>query len=283
MSLLENLRDRKNVHGPVALVVAHPDDEVLGLGSRLKRLKPLRIIHLTDGVPRDLVDATREGFSDWRSYAEARRDELVRALWTLDVRDTQLVCYRHPDQQAILHLRAIIARLAGDLAGLAAVITHAYEHAHPDHDTAAIAVSLACQSIATPGGTPIRLEFPSCHRARGETIFGRFCADAGHPETILALSEEEYAAKAAAIVCFRTQASVLAAFPVAPERLRSAPVYDFTRPAPPREAVYDFYGWNVTAARWRKEAARVLQGCGATSRTAWGRKWSGERRKSMAR
>src|SRR4051794_32503283 len=47
---------------PVALLVAHADDETLGAGSAIPRLSRLTLVHLTDSAPVDMEDAVRLGF-----------------------------------------------------------------------------------------------------------------------------------------------------------------------------------------------------------------------------
>src|SRR5690606_6874416 len=98
MDLLARLAERGDIDAPVVMVVAHPDDEILGLGSRLARLRNLTIIHLTDGAPRDMRDARREGFDSWRDYAAARRAELARALAAIGASHARTLCYDYPDQ-----------------------------------------------------------------------------------------------------------------------------------------------------------------------------------------
>ncbi len=43
--------------GPIAervmIVVAHPDDETIGLGAQLRRFEDALLVHVTDGAPRD--------------------------------------------------------------------------------------------------------------------------------------------------------------------------------------------------------------------------------------
>ncbi len=103
------------------MVVAHPDDEILGLGSRLARLRDLTVIHLTDGAPRDLRDARREGFDRWQDYAAARRAELGRALAAIGAGHARTLCHGHPDQEAVRHLVESVDRLEAELAGAAAI------------------------------------------------------------------------------------------------------------------------------------------------------------------
>ena len=64
----------------LALVVAHPDDETAGAGGQLARFDAPVIVLITDGAPRDMTWAAQLGFDTRKSYAMARKAELVRAL-----------------------------------------------------------------------------------------------------------------------------------------------------------------------------------------------------------
>lgn len=271
MDLLGALAAKAEIDAPVVMVVAHPDDEILGLGSRLGSIRHLTIIHLTDGAPRDMVDARREGFARWQDYAAARRAELARALEAIGAGHARAICYDHPDQEAIVHWADIVRRLETDLRGAAAVVTHPYEHGHPDHDAAALTVGLACERIAREGGRPPgRLEFASYNLRDGQPVLGAFWPDESRPELALDLTEEELGLKRAAMDCFDTQKALGGRFPLTPERLRSAPAYDFGRSAPPGQAVYERWGLNMTLARWREHADAALLETRAEGRTASG-------------
>ena len=239
--------------GRTALVFAHPDDETAAVGGVMDRFEALILIVVTDGAPHDMGDAERAGFLTRESYAEARAAELDAALTALGVQPERR-SLELADQTAVAHLAALTRTLSEALEGCATVITHPYEGGHPDHDACAFAVQGACRLMARP---PVRLEAPFYRGGGSERVVGEFQPARGCPETTFALSPERLEAKKKALAAHRSQAAVMSWFDPAVERLRPAPDYDFTRPAG-ATALYDNWGWSLTSAVWREEAAAAL-------------------------
>lgn len=254
IDLLPRLVANERIPERVALVVAHPDDETVGLGSRLALFDDLTLIHLTDGTPDDVSFAHRAGFADNPAYAAARHVELDRALAALGATPARRVAYGLPDQRAHETRPATIDRLAADLAGHAAIITHAYEHGHPDHDTAALAVAHA--RLRLRAAAPQAYEFATYYREADQIRFGDFYPDADAPETRLPLTASQREAKRAAFAAHASQASTLTQFDPARETLRPAPTYDFTRAAPPAHAAYELWGFALTPETWLTATAQ---------------------------
>ena len=246
----------ERVAEPVALVVAHPDDETLGLGSRLHLFERLTLVHLTDGAPADMADARRAGFPTRVAYAAARAAELAAALQVLGARPVRALSCGLVDQTVVDHLPGLVRRLAADLAGQAAVVTHAYEGGHPDHDACALAVARA--GVTLGASAPAIYEFAGYFGVDGALQANRFHRDPDRHETAWTLAAAERDRKARAFDAHASQRWILDNFPPDRERLRRAPAYDFTRPPPPGEALYDRYGWTLTSAVWRARAAAAL-------------------------
>lgn len=254
--ILRDLAQGHAIHVPVALVVAHPDDETLGAGARMACLHQLVLIHLTDGAPRlpgEADDSKRRA-----AIAAQRVCEMDAALDALGVQPQRRIAYGWPDQESIHHVPEIVAALRRDLAGVAVVLTHAYEHGHPDHDTAALVVHMACER-ADGLARPDIIEFPSYHLTAGGPRFGAFWRDPRRREWFAALDLRERTRKARALACFASQRGMLGNFPVDVERFRRAPDYDFSQPAPPAAAWYDAREWPIDSTTWRKLACRYLE------------------------
>lgn len=246
----------------VMVVVAHPDDETVGLGAHLPKLPKVRMVYVTDGAPRDLRDARAAGFVTRQAYARARHDELHAALTMAGV-DTEGVHFVGlVDQEASLHLvdlsqtvEALLQKYTPD-----AVITHPYEGGHPDHDATAFAVHTACHLLnARAEPVPIIVEGTFYHNRSGEMATGEFLPRAdGTDVCTRILSEEQRAFKRRMYDCYVTQHHMLRLFPVEVERFRPAPHYDFERAPHEGQLFYEMFEWGMTGPRWRNLAREAL-------------------------
>ena len=247
--LLAALLERRSIEDPVALVVAHPDDETLAAGGSLHLFRRLLLIHVTDGAPRHLPDAAREGLTP-ATYAAARAAELNAAL-TLSGATPERIALGIPDQEATDAIPEITAHLRSILTAhsIETVLTHTYEGGHPDHDAVALSVSrLNLQTFEFAGyhsdsSGQFETDFlPAGPRGEGPATSTR--------STNITLPPPDLARKRAMLACFKTQRDILSRFDPAIERFRPAPSYDFTQPPHPGRLLYEQWGW-MTGQSWR--------------------------------
>jgi LmbE family N-acetylglucosaminyl deacetylase len=209
---------------------AHPDDETIGCGALLQRVPVALVVFAVDGAPAGY--GIERKFGSLKNYSDERFKEAGRALALAGNCSFQRLRTRSgaylPDRRLYQHL----AEAADSLVGIAheflpdAIVTHASEGGHIDHD--------ACSLLARRAANALSLshyEFPLYWKnENGQDIFQEF-RDVQEEEIVLNLSEAEIATKARMLAEYQTQRELLAVFPANKERIRPVRFSDSAQPS----------------------------------------------------
>lgn len=243
-----------------SVIVAHPDDEVIGAGGLISKLKDVNIVHLTDGAPHSKQVAQEAGFTHRADYAEARRIECISALAIVNIPEDRILEFGVVDHQAPHRLTDLTKRVTTFLQQSAPniVLTQPYEGGHPDHDAAAFATHAAVRLLEKHGFKPPIIFEMALHPGKdGKQRVLDFLPSAGRETTTLVLDKESEKLKRRMFDCFATQRAALKENPLGPERFRRSPVYDFMQPPQGAELNYENFDWGITVDEWQSLARQA--------------------------
>jgi LmbE family N-acetylglucosaminyl deacetylase len=248
------------------VLVAHPDDETVGCGSLLQRMSDPIVAFATDGAPRS--DYFWKSFGSRASYARVRASEAEQALAFAGVAHSHFLCEDEfiADQELFRSLGTAYKSLAEliecDLPD--AILTHAYEGGHPDHDACSFLASLAGHQYEFPVW-----EMPLYHRAGGAIGIQSFIHSIGEIE--IQPSIEEHELKRQMFSAHASQAHVLGGFPNRTERFRPMLNYDFTRAPHPGVLNYEAWQWPMKGYELCQAFTEFLkEQPGAVRKRQWG-------------
>lgn len=236
-----------------AVIVAHPDDEVIGAGGLISRLNNVTVLHITDGVPGNGYVA-EAGFSKRSEYAQARRRECRKALALANVDPDHVIEFGIGSPQTSLKLEDLTHQVASFLRHTSpdVVLTHPYEGGHPDHDATAFATHAALRLLRKKGFKPPSVFEIALRPSRdGKKRVLDFLPSAAAEITTLLLDEKTQDVKRQMFACFTTQPDLQREASFSRERFRRPPRYDFAGPPKGATRHYENFDRAVNGAEWQ--------------------------------
>jgi LmbE family N-acetylglucosaminyl deacetylase len=244
--------------GRVLVLVAHADDECVGYGALLQKMREPVLVIATDGAPRDEYFWRRHGSRE--AYAAVRREEARRAADVVGVCELVLLAEedaRLEDQRLFLNLAAAydLLRKLAERVRPEAIATLAYEGGHPDHDS--------CSVLGARLGEHLRVpvwEAPLYNRAGGDgrPRVQQFSCESG-TEVQVEIAEAELARKRAMCAEYASQGDFLQTFDARREVVRPQARYDYARRPHAGPTNYECWQWWMRAEEVSAKFAEFVE------------------------
>ena len=240
--------------GSTLVLVAHPDDESVGCGMLLQGIRAAGILLCTDGGPavtrpwytRVLHSRTRYAGKRLAEFRAASRIARVRYTHEMNGIQDQLL-YKSLERAAGFLAECIVQHRPD------AILSHAFEAGHPDHDCCAFLAHWAGRKFSLPVW-----EMPLYYRSAPSSplVYQRFLCCYGN-EVELFPEPDKLLRKTMMLSEHRSQAGVISRFDKTREVFRPQPAYDFSmnpNPALSTFAVCDNIAIGCVLERFRSFA-----------------------------
>lgn len=236
--------------GKTLVIVAHPDDESVGCGGLMQRMREAVVLYCTDGAPRD--EYFWRAYGSREAYARVRRQEAARAAAEVGVKRIEfLPPAENPgrifvDQDLFLNIPAALHGISTLVEEIRpdVLLSLAYEGGHPDHDTCAFLTSWISREYVIPAW-----ELPLYHRTvDGAEVRQEFLVAEGN-EVLFDATPGEVERKHRMLNAYASQKQTIDLFNPAIERFRPQAAYDFSRPPHHGKLNYEVWGWPITGSQ----------------------------------
>jgi len=236
------------------VIVAHPDDDVVGAGGLISRLDDVTVLHVTDGVPKNGY-ASDTGAVKESASARTRRLESRTALALANVPAEQIVEFGLSTEQAPLELAELARRIASFLRQSApdVVLTNPYEGGDPDHDATAFATHAALRLLRQSGFKPPSVfEIALYPTPDGNKRVLDFLPSEAAEITTLLLDKKARDLKRQMFACFTSQPNLDRENSFGRERFRRPPRYNFAAPPNGGKFNYERVAAGVDCVAWQE-------------------------------
>jgi LmbE family N-acetylglucosaminyl deacetylase len=236
------------------VIVAHPDDDVVGAGGLISRLDDVTVLHVTDGIPKN-GHSPEVGNPRSSEAAHARRLESRTALALANVPPEQIVELGLSTEQAPLELADLTRRIVSFLQQTAPdiVLTNPYEGGDPDHDATAFATHAALRLLRQNGFKPPSVfEIALYPTPEGNKRVLDFLPSEAAEITTLLLDKKARDLKRRMFACFTSQPNLQRDNFFGRERFRRPPRYNFAAPPNGGKLNYERVAAGVDGLEWQE-------------------------------